>query len=166
MIRLLWFDMGWLLVLLLGFVLLRRELAILALRFELYPGAVPDGLDIGFVAPRSTGTSDTRLFLFVFGDCGVCHELVRQLVKFDNPRVLTVIAQDGTIPDGAISLVSQLPQEVEAYSGTRAEDVANAFWVHSGPFAIAVRNRVVVAKGYLRNLEDVKRFGMAVPKGA
>jgi hypothetical protein len=149
-----WLDGLWMLVLAFAYLVLRRELAILDLRTR-YGGSVPDGLEIGVPVPRIPGLVQADVFVFLFGDCGSCHDLVRQLGESHNSERLVIVVRDGSIPNSAHSLAHQLPHVITTHTGTLADRIAESFKVHSGPLGIAVSNGVVVAKGYLRHLDDI-----------
>lgn len=152
----LWLDGVWMLLLAFGCVVLRRESAILDLRTR-YGGSVPDGLEIGVAVPRIPGVATASVFVFLFGDCSSCHDLVSELGKIETKsQRLAVVVGDGSLPNSALTLVGQLPPTVTTHTGVLADRVAASFKVHSGPLGIAVSNGVVVAKGYLRHVDDIE----------
>jgi hypothetical protein len=152
---LLWLDGVWMLLLAFAYLVLHRDLAILDLRTR-YGGSVPDGLEIGVPVPRISGLKQADVYVFLFGDCSSCHELVRQLGDSHKSHGLVIVVTDGSIPNSGYSLAGQFPPAVTTHTGPLADRIAESFKVHSGPLGICVSNGVVVAKGYLRHMDDVE----------
>lgn len=111
--------------------------------------------------------SGSKLFIFLFGDCGSCYDLVSDLGKVAMRTGLAIVVRDGSRPQAADSLLRQVPTDVTTYTGVTAERLVDSFKVHSGPLGISVRDGIVVAKGYLRHADDVRRLvgGKALSRG-
>jgi len=154
---LLWLEAGWLTMLALGYIVVRREVFILDARTKRYSDIVPDGLEIGAHVPKTAGVARADLFVFLFGDCDSCHELADDLNNLAEGIRLALVVGEGAAANGTDSLLRKLPKRFITYTGMTAQNLANAFRVHSGPLGIAMENDVVVAKGYLRHAQDVER---------
>lgn len=146
---------SWLLLLCLATLAVKRELLILGRRLARYGIAVSDGVEPGEVVRSTTkSTGSNGVFVFLFGDCGSCHEFLAGLGDPANwPSVLLVIG-DGITPGSADDLRA-LARGFVAVIGEEANRMAREFRVHSGPLAVAVRHGVVQAKGYLRHRSDL-----------
>jgi hypothetical protein len=155
--QLFWLDGVWMLLLAFAYLVLRRELALLDFRTR-SGGSVPDGLEIGVPVPRISGLVQADAYIFLFGDCSSCHDLVRQLGESNNGQGLVIVVRDGSILNSGYSLARQFPADVTAHTGRLADRIGESFKVHSGPLGIGVSNGVVVSKGYLRHMDDIERL--------
>jgi hypothetical protein len=144
----------WSLLLAAGCLVVWRELLVLRARVGRYGIAVTDGLDVGQVVPAGPGLPRTGVAVFVFGDCGSCHELAAAM---DDPARwpdVTFVLGDGAEPGSSASLAA-LTGRFPVVTGPAAEQIARDWRVNSGPLGLAVRDGVVYAKGYLRHGGDV-----------
>jgi hypothetical protein len=151
-------DAAWLLVLAFGYLAISRELALVDHRTRLYGSSVPDGLDVGAPAPIVARITPADLFIFLFGDCGGCHELLAHLSDVKDRTGLAVVVRDETNPKLVETMARRVPSDIITYTGELAQRLVDAFNVHSAPIAIGVNHGVVVAKGYLRNADDIERM--------
>lgn len=148
----------WLLLLGLGLLVVRRELSILQDRVAVSGAAPADGLAVGALAPHFPGLRSDDVVLFFFGDCEPCHEMAGEVAKSADPGVFACVVSDGTMPGSSAGLARMLPQDARVLSGDAAATVRERFKVRSGPFGVAVADRLVVAKGVLRHAGDVDRL--------
>jgi hypothetical protein len=154
----------WLLLLAGGCLVVWRELLVLRARVGRYGLAVTDGLDVGQVVPAEPGLPRTGVAVFVFGDCGSCHELAAAM---DDPARwpdVTFVVGDGAEP-GSSAALAGLAGRFPVVTGPPAEQAARSWRVNSGPLGLAVRDGVVYAKGYLRHGEDVTLLRRALGAG-
>jgi hypothetical protein len=155
----------WVILLGFGTVVVWRELLVLRARVVRYGVAVTDGPDVGGIARRQEGVPRTGVVIFVFGDCGPCHELAAGLGDpADWPGVGFVVG-DGAEPGSSVAL-SELAARFPVVTGPAAAEVALAWRVNSGPLGLAIRDDVVQAKGYLRHADDVRLLVRAVRDAA
>lgn len=155
---------AWLLLLAAGCLVVWRELFVLRARVGRYGVAVTDGIDVGQVAPASPGLPRTGVAVFVFGDCGSCHELTATM---DDPARwpdVTFVVGDGAEPGSSAGL-ADLAGRFPVVAGPAAEQLARSWQVNSGPLGLAVRDGVVYAKGYLRHGDDVTLLRRALRPG-
>lgn len=157
---LLWVDAAWLLILAFLSLVVYREYALLRTRIALEDTKVSDGPEIGSLAPRIARTSSDRVHLFLFGDCGACHELAAKLNRSPLELPVEISVGDGVHAGSAADLLRSIRQSetVTVIGGEQAERRRLAFGVNSGPFAIVVRNDVVSSKGYPRDSQDLRRM--------
>jgi hypothetical protein len=157
---LLWIDAVWLLILAFLALVVYREYALLRTRIELEETKVSDGPEIGSLAPRGSRSSDDRVYLFLFGDCGACHELAAKLNRTSIEIPIEIAVGDGVHAGSGADLLDSIKPlpGVTVISGAQAERRRLAFGVNSGPFAIVVRNDVVSSKGYPRDSQDLRRM--------
>jgi hypothetical protein len=154
----------WLVLLAVGVLVVWRELLVLRARVGRYGSAVTDGLDVGQVAPAGPGLPRTGVAVFVFGDCGSCHELTAAM---DDPARwpdVTFVVGDGAEP-GSSTALAELAGRFPVIAGPAADRIARSWRVNSGPLGLAVRDGVVYAKGYLRDGGDVTLLRRAVRSG-
>lgn len=151
----------WLTLLSLGTLIVRRELLVLSTRVARYGISVSDGPDVGAAIRPQPDVPRSGVFIFIYGDCGSCHDLIAGMAREANWPHVVLIAGDGTVPGSSAELGGRLPG-VAAVSGEAAKRVADAWRVNSGPLGLAVQDGVVRAKGYLRHVRDVRLLHAAI----
>ncbi|WP_214316807.1 hypothetical protein [Nonomuraea sediminis] len=158
-------SLAWLILLSIGLLVVRRELAILADRVAATGSAPADGIAIGSPAPRFAGLRPDDVVLFFFGDCAPCHEMAQEVGRSGEAAEYACVVSDGTVPDSGAGVAGMLPAQARVLTGASAADVRGRYRVHSGPFGVAVSGGLVVAKGILRHpgdLEDLRRMAQGV----
>jgi hypothetical protein len=151
------FDGSLLACLAFGALVARRELTLLQRRVAMAGAAVSDALEIGAPVPRVADPARDRVLLFMYAQCDPCHEIARQLDRIvHRSRVEVVLTNPGGDEAAERLLRTSLPEGVSCVAGERAERIAEALLVRSSPLGVAVREGLVVAKGYVRTLPDVQ----------
>jgi hypothetical protein len=151
----------WLLVLALGLLVVRRELAILQDRVAVSGDTPADGLAVGAPAPQFPGLRPDDVVLFFFGDCEPCHEVATELSRFADPGAFACVVSDGTLAGSSAGFRPILPEDARVLTGDEAGAVRERYKVHSGPFGVAVSGGLVVAKGVLRYADDLDHLHRA-----
>lgn len=148
----------WLILLLLGLLVVRRELSILQDRVAVSGNALTDGLAVGAVAPPFPGLRDNDVVMFFFGDCEPCHEVATEVARSADPAGFACVVSDGTMPGSAEGFRRILHADSRALIGAEGAAVRERYKVHSGPFGVAVSGGLVVAKGVLRYADDIEQL--------
>jgi len=153
-----------------------REVSVLEARLRISGVGVVDGPEIGSLAPAVARARDA-LYLFLSDDCAACHEIVAALpvedVELEFATRAVRVPDDRLLPEplGADVLLA-LPPWIESVPEELGDRIAAALRVRATPLALAVRDGLIVSKGYLRGLDDLVevarplRAGAAVAAGA
>lgn len=152
---------GWLLLLALGLLVVRRELSILQDRVAVSGAAPADGLAVGALAPQFPGMRSDDVVLFFFGDCEPCHEVATEVARSADPGGFACVVSDGTMAGSSAGFRQILPEDARVLTGDEAAAVRDRYKVHSGPFGVAVSRGLVVAKGILRYADDLEHLHSA-----
>lgn len=163
---------AWLGVLTLVQVLVVRQISLLTLRLAHPERAIPvaedgfsvddDGPEIGSLVPEEAASllpgldRRTSLLLLVSGTCKGCHELAEELNR--RPDAVTRLPTTALVPgppDLADAVVELLPSSVSVVSDPEATQLANAFEIHSTPFAVTVQEGRVLGKTYVHDKADL-----------
>jgi hypothetical protein len=146
---------------LLGIVVLSlwREVSLLEARVRKSGVQAVDGPEVGTLVPSAIRSPDA-VYLFVSEDCPACHEVVSDLknVELMQPfvaRAVLVRDRDGTDAPSSPEVFSKLPAHIAPLSADLGDQVVSAFAIRATPLAIAVRNGLIVSKGYLRGSADL-----------
>lgn len=161
--KFLWIDALWLVLLAVSYVALARELTLVDRRTLLYGALIPDGLDVGRPAPNIARITQADIFVFLFADCGGCHELVDHLNDVQDRARLAVVVRDEREPAMAQSMAGRVRSDIEIFTGEVAQTLIESFSVHSAPIAFRVDRGLIVAKGYLRDATDIQGLILAAP---
>ncbi|WP_214416055.1 hypothetical protein [Sphaerisporangium fuscum] len=151
----------WLILVGLGLLVVRRELAILQDRVANSGAAPADGLAVGAVAPRFPGMREDDVVLFFFGDCEPCHEVAEEVARSADPSRFACVVSDGTLEGSSTGFGELLPAQARVLTGDEATSVRERYKVRSGPFGVAVSGGLVVAKGVLRYADDLEHLRRA-----
>ena len=145
----------WLALLGFGALVIHRELQLLQDRVSSIGRTPMDGLAVGSFAPRVPGLARDDVVLFLFGDCAPCHDVVDALGRNLWPDRFLCVVNDGTVPGSGESVLANLPDGVRRVSGADARSALERYQVHSAPFGVAVAGGLVVAKGTLRDADEL-----------
>jgi hypothetical protein len=138
-------------------VVLWREVSLVEHRVDAAGLRIVDGPEIGSLAPRSIRDQDA-LYVFLSNRCPACHEVVADLAQRPPAgavRLRAVRMSVGPGADAAEDVLAVLPSAVERLEGAAADRIVADLAVRATPLAIAVRNGLIVSKGYLRGRDDV-----------
>jgi hypothetical protein len=151
----------WLILLALGYLVVRRELSILQDRVAVSGAAPADGLAVGALAPQFPGRRPDDVVLFFFGDCEPCHEVAAEVARFADLKRFFCVISDGTMAGSSAGFRELLPENARVLTGEEATAVRERYKVRSGPFGVAVSEGLVVAKGVLRYADDLDHLRRA-----
>jgi len=150
----------WLGVLTLVIVLIVRQIGVLTVQLSLAePGfsVDNDGPEVNSPVPAEViatlpqVNSERTTILFVSATCTPCRTLVADLQKYRfDSQVTALVAGRQELADGLIKMLSP---SVHVVRDPAASQVAEAFNIHSTPFALLVENGTVKAKSYVRTAE-------------
>ena len=151
-------DVAWLVLLIFGAIVLRREVAIIERRLLVAGRAVPDGPEVGSPVPRSPDRRKNRVLVFLYADCEPCHDLIPAFQSLSRPDLVEVVIGDSRDTRGGRRVIEAASfRPLTVISADEAERLARVFRVHSAPLAVGTRNGLVVAKSYLRSTRDIER---------
>jgi hypothetical protein len=168
----------WLGILTVVVVLVVRQIALLTARLASTDGETflaNDGPLLDTTVPQEALSLFPALergrlqLLLLSGNCRPCRELAVELDRqhFQSPN--TVVLASGR-PELTDALVTLLPEGTRVLRDPEASGIARALHIQSTPFAVAVEDRVVVAKTYVHEpanlLQLVNGGTVAVPAGA
>ena len=148
---------AWIGLVALAALVLWREVSLIEHRIGAAGLRIVDGPEIGSLAPRSIRGQDA-LYVFLSNRCPVCYEVAADIAQrppAGDVRLRAVRMSVGPGADAADDVLAALPPTVERLDGAIADRIVADLAVRATPLAIAVRDGLVVSKGYLRGRDDV-----------
>lgn len=108
------------------------------------------------VLRRTDLDTDGALNVLVLSStCGPCREIVTAFEHERAPHepIVALVAGSG-LPSAELSGLAAQRFEAVVHGGP-ADEAAQALSIHSSPFLVLIHNSVVVAKTYVRSVEDI-----------
>lgn len=162
----------WLGVLTLVVILTIRQIALLTVRFAAIGQALPtsddtfsladDGPEVGSSIPEEVWSQLPELgqqpayVLLLSANCTPCRDLASQLhrQRFD----ATVTALIAGHEEVAAGLAALLPPGIHTVRDPEATALAKALHIQSTPFAVAIKDGIVISKEYIYGIGDFIRL--------
>jgi hypothetical protein len=149
-------DGGWLLILAVVVLALRREIHIV--RNTMAAGdnrTLANGLPVGSPAPADHVPRSGTL-IFLSPECPPCRDVVADVADALAADTRIVLGGDRKSPQFS-AMFTDLSARAPIHIDTDAR-LRGVFKVKAEPFAIRVENGVVAARGFLRNNDDLARI--------
>jgi hypothetical protein len=163
-------EVCWLAVLSTVVVLCVHQLTLVTKRLELLGGPTPideSGPAVGMPVPAEveglTMNGDGaagQLILLMSATCEPCRGLAEQFGR-EEVREPVVVLLPGR-EELADEVVALLPQTLRVVRDPEASEYASALSIVHTPFALAIREGIVVGKSPVNRLEDLQRLGRAM----
>lgn len=159
----------WLAVLTVTTLLIIRQLGLITLRLEAAPASVEDGILIGTPLPKECVSAVPELdaglhyLVCLAPNCGPCVEFASGLsnLSITGDGVKAVFQGTGEAAD---ELARLLPAELHVIRDPDAEAIFEGLNVKMTPSIFQVEDGIIVGKGVLRQIGDLKQFIDAYPK--